>query len=123
MSKEIQKPTRTRPEKKVKASPTPAVLTALALLSVSLRVTDGTLPQDLSATPNAGADVGELKLAAAHKTNATNNTSAINNTSDNKATAKSVRTKPIITHKTKVETLRAIPSNQHNSPSSGSGHK
>ena len=118
MSKEIQKPTRTRPEKKVKASPTPAVLTALALLSVSLRVTDGTPAKDLSATPNAGADAGGVKLAAAQKTNATNNTSATN-----KATARSVKFKYTTTTKDKVDTFLAKPSNQHNSPSQSNRYK
>jgi hypothetical protein len=116
MSKETKKLTRLPPYKKFKASPTPAVLTALALLSVSLRVTDGTPAEDFSATSNAGAS--GLKLAAAHKSNATNNANATN-----KATATSNKIKFTTTTKDKVDTYVAKPSNEHSSPSQGKRHK
>ncbi len=66
MSKEVPKPQRTRPDKKLLASPTPALLAALTLLSVSLRVTEGAAPAgDPGATPNA--NTAGVKLAASNK--------------------------------------------------------
>lgn len=68
MSKEVQKSQRARPDKKLLASPTPALLAALTLLSVSLRVTEGAAPAgDPSATPNAGANTAGVKLASSNK--------------------------------------------------------
>lgn len=105
MAKKVQEPTRTLPDKKVKASPTPALLTALALLSVSLRVTDGNPADDVSATPNTAPEARDVKMAAAHKTNATNNSGVAN-----KATATSVKFKFTTTTKDKVDTFLAKPS-------------
>ena len=118
MSKEVKKPIRLPPYRKFKASPTPAVLTALALLSVSLRITDGAPAEDLSATANGNASAGGLKLAAAHKSNVTNNASATN-----KATATSNKIKFTTTTKDKTTTYLAKPSNDHSSPSQGNRHK
>lgn len=118
MSKDAKKPTRLPPYRKSKASPTPAVLTALALLSVSLRVTDGTPAEDVGATSNGSAGAGGLKLAAAHKSNATSNAS-----STNKATATSNKIKFTTTTKDKTSTYLAKPNNEHSSPSQGNRHK
>lgn len=125
MSNEAKKPNTSPPLKKLKASPNPAVLTALALLSVSLRVTDGNPAEDLSGAQNAGSNAAGVKVAAAHKSNV-NNSSATNHTSaaTNKATGTSSKFKFTTTTKDKTDTfLQYKPSNQHSSPSPGSRRK
>jgi hypothetical protein len=61
MPKGIQESERMRPDKKIVASQTPALLAALSLLSASLGVTTETRAEDPGASPKADATITHRK--------------------------------------------------------------
>ncbi len=110
MSKQIQKPAKAQPDKRVKASPTPALLTALALLSVSLRITDGTLAEE-------SANTAGVKLADKITTLARASQLAANHEKSMEIHAIS-KTKKLV-----VKPSNTLQSNQHKSPAPSNRHK
>ena len=68
MPKETRKPTKAWPDRKVLASPTPALLAALTALSISLRISDGSAADNGRAAGTEGANAAGSKWADANKT-------------------------------------------------------